>query len=220
MANFNTAIEKILKHEGGYSNRSTDAGGETYRGISRPNHPEWIGWSAVDVAKKTNGGSLPNNYIINSPTLEAQAKQLYKTKFWDKIQGDTIKDQAVAEILFDARLNQTGGFYAMLNNALHLSGKKDFKYIDKVSPNTSSTVNTTKALTAVNDTSAQKIYTNFKDEREKYYISRGQPANIKGWLSRLSSFDYYKKNPKVAIGAILIIAGLTALSLYFIHRKK
>ncbi len=222
MANFTPAITKVLSDEGGYSNRSNDLGGETYRGISRVNNTTWIGWAGVDAAKKVNGGTLPNNTIIKSPTLEAQAKQLYKSNYWDAIGGDSIKDQAVAEILFDAKLNQTGGFPAMLNNALHLSGHKELPYIPKVTGKDG--ISVSKILPLINDTSASKLYVNFKNEREKYYAYRasipGQEENLKGWLKRLSHFDYYKQHPTIAIGAVVIIFSITAVALYFINFSK
>ena len=40
MADFNDAFDETMGHEGGYVNDSNDAGGETYRGISRRFNPQ------------------------------------------------------------------------------------------------------------------------------------------------------------------------------------
>jgi len=83
MANFNIAIEKTLNHEGGYVNDTDDAGGETKYGISKRSYPD------VD---------------IKNLTIE-NAKAIYKSDYWDKIKGDSILSQAVAESIFDFAVN-------------------------------------------------------------------------------------------------------------------
>ena len=52
MADFNESLKYILKNEGLYSNDTLDAGGETYKGISRKNNAEWEGWTIIEAAKK------------------------------------------------------------------------------------------------------------------------------------------------------------------------
>ena len=44
MAYFGDAFKKLSIKEGGYVNDKDDAGGETYRGISRKYNPTWQGW--------------------------------------------------------------------------------------------------------------------------------------------------------------------------------
>jgi lysozyme family protein len=52
---FQTAYEHVQQFEGGYANDSNDAGGETFRGISRVSHPDWEGWAIVDDIKNSLG---------------------------------------------------------------------------------------------------------------------------------------------------------------------
>ena len=47
MAEFKKAYDKTMGHEGGYVHDPDDAGGETYKGISRRYHPGWEGWKVV-----------------------------------------------------------------------------------------------------------------------------------------------------------------------------
>ncbi len=42
------ALEFLAAQEGGWVNDPNDAGGETFRGISRKAHPNWSGWALVD----------------------------------------------------------------------------------------------------------------------------------------------------------------------------
>ena len=51
MADFKKALTETLRHEGGYVNDPKDPGGETYKGISRKNHPDWEGWNIIDEKK-------------------------------------------------------------------------------------------------------------------------------------------------------------------------
>lgn len=83
MNNFEQAVKKVLENEGGYVNDPTDAGGETKFGISKRSYP----------------GEDTKNLTIE------RAKEIYKADFWDKIQGDLIMDQLIAESVFDFAVN-------------------------------------------------------------------------------------------------------------------
>ncbi len=54
MAKFIDAYKKVLNNEGIYSNDPDDAGGETYKGISRKANPNWDGWISIDAIKKAH----------------------------------------------------------------------------------------------------------------------------------------------------------------------
>ena len=45
------ALRVILGNEAGYANDRHDPGKETYRGISRRYHPEFVGWPRLDALK-------------------------------------------------------------------------------------------------------------------------------------------------------------------------
>lgn len=83
MADFESAVSKTLRWEGGYVNDPRDPGGETRYGISKRAYPD------EDI------GNL---------TLD-RAKFLYRRDYWSKIRGDEIGDQPVAEKLFDLAVN-------------------------------------------------------------------------------------------------------------------
>jgi lysozyme family protein len=83
MADFDTAITLVLKHEGSYVNNPLDPGGETNYGISKRSYP---------------------NVDIKNLTVD-QAKDIYKQDYWNKIQGDLIDDQNLANNLLDFAVN-------------------------------------------------------------------------------------------------------------------
>lgn len=99
MADFSQAVAKTELWEGGYANNPKDSGGETYRGISRRNWPNWKGWSIVD-GQKTQPG-FPSSLDLNSP-LQGLVIEFYRKNFW---QYDGLNDQEVAWKVFDLSVN-------------------------------------------------------------------------------------------------------------------
>ena len=84
--NFETAIERILAHEGGYVNNPRDPGGETQWGISKRSYP------AVDIRALTREG----------------AKAIYERDFWRPVVS-TVADGALQYQLMDSAVNHGMG---------------------------------------------------------------------------------------------------------------
>lgn len=102
MANFETAFAHTMKAEGGYVNDPQDPGGETYKGIARKMNSKWDGWIIIDMMKKET--TFPANLDSNE-RLQQDIKQFYEVNYWDKIRGDEIVNQDIAESLFDFAVN-------------------------------------------------------------------------------------------------------------------
>ena len=98
MANFNIAIKKTLESEGGLSDNPNDSGKLTKFGISQKAYPD------EDIANLT---------------IE-RAIFLYKRDYWDKIKGDIIYSQSMAESLFDIAVN--GGVVTAIKMAQTVLG--------------------------------------------------------------------------------------------------
>jgi lysozyme family protein len=99
MADFSQAVAKTELWEGGYANNPHDSGGETYRGVSRNNWPNWAGWHIVDLLKaQTN---FPKSLDIDSE-LQGMVIDFYHKNFWNY---DGIIDQDVAWKVFDLGVN-------------------------------------------------------------------------------------------------------------------
>jgi lysozyme family protein len=84
--NFLTAFEKLLKHEGGYSDHRDDPGGKTRYGVTEA--------VAREVGYRGNMRELP---------LEL-AQRIYKDKYWDAVQAENLPAD-VRYPLFDAAVN-------------------------------------------------------------------------------------------------------------------
>ena len=102
MADYEKAYKIMLKHEGGYVNDPDDRGGETYKGVARKFNSKWEGWSRIDEHK--SAPDFPKS-LDSDQTLENMIKGFYESLYWDKIKGDEIQSQLVAESMFDYGVN-------------------------------------------------------------------------------------------------------------------
>lgn len=116
-ANFKTAFEATMRSEGGYVNDPQDPGGETYRGVARKFHSKWEGWIIIDALK--NKGNFPRN-LDQDANLQSLIEDFYQRQFWDKVRGDDIQNQDVAESIFDFAVN--AGIAASVTLAQTASG--------------------------------------------------------------------------------------------------
>ena len=102
MANFQQALQNTFKNEGGYINDPDDSGGETYKGISRSNNSKWGGWVFIDMVR--NNKNFP--HILDSDVqLQASVSSFYESNYWDRVKGDDILNQDVANSIFDFAVN-------------------------------------------------------------------------------------------------------------------
>jgi lysozyme family protein len=102
MADFAPAFEKMIHDEGGFqlTNIPGDRGGMTYAGIARKPNPDWAGWEFVD--QKDFGSATP------------LVREFYKLHFWDRVRGDDITNQAIAETIFNFAVNTGVGVASKL----------------------------------------------------------------------------------------------------------
>ncbi len=102
MADFASALAATMKAEGGYVNDPQDPGGETYKGIARKLNSKWDGWITIDMMKKEK--NFPANLDGNGQ-LQDKIKAFYEINYWDKVRGDEIENQHIAECIFDFAVN-------------------------------------------------------------------------------------------------------------------
>lgn len=126
MNNFDKAYSKTMTIEGGYVNDPLDKGGETYKGISRKNWPNWQGWVIVDQIKKEYGPSTFKSVLDKHAILQKLVKAFYKEQFWDKNRLDQLPYK-IAEELFDTGVNMGASvaarFFQEALNLCNNSGK-------------------------------------------------------------------------------------------------
>ncbi len=111
MADFTKAFQLVIAHEGGYGDDPDDPGGETYKGVARKIHGKWDGWTKVDMLKRQQG--FPGN-LDKDEELQQDVLKFYRDMFWNRINGDKINDQQVADSIFDFGVNAGLGTSASL----------------------------------------------------------------------------------------------------------
>lgn len=92
--NFDSALEAVLHHEGGFVNHPADPGGMTNLGVTKKVWEEWVGH---EVDEKQMRALTPE---IVGP--------MYKAKYWDKVKGDDLP-AGVDYAVFDAAVNSGPG---------------------------------------------------------------------------------------------------------------
>jgi lysozyme family protein len=98
---FEAAYEQTKQFEGGYVNDPDDAGGETFRGISRRSHPSWPGWTEIDQIKRIAPKGI-DAYFQNNKNMNQRVADFYKTEYWDKFSN--LPDRLHQKI-FDTSVN-------------------------------------------------------------------------------------------------------------------
>lgn len=109
---FSQAHPIVFKTEGGYVNVSVDRGGETYGGISRPNHPNWRGWPIVDAWKKQQPNGVIQRYSRRAD-LDQLATDYLKANFWDNVGLDNFP-AALRLSIYDMYVNSGSNVWGVL----------------------------------------------------------------------------------------------------------
>lgn len=179
MADFKTAYLIGRDNEGGYVNDSNDKGGETYAGVARNYWPKWDGWKIIDVIKKHR--TIKHGEKINNAELEGNVFNFYKDNFWDKILGDVINDQQVANIFYDWTLTSGKAIEKVQGT---IGAIPDGKF----GPNSILAINN-----MIENIGGENTFNTIKHARAAYYqlIAVGTNAKfLKGWMNRVNNFNY------------------------------
>lgn len=188
MAKFEIAEAITGRNEGLYANNTADKGGETYAGIARNFWPKWEGWTTIDEIKRTKGktAAVINANAKSNTLLTRQISDFYKANFWDVIRLDFIKDQQIANTVYDFAVNsgvaRAAKYLQMAFNAVDESTKDDIKVDGQVG---------SKTISAVNSADPEDIHRVYNALRESFYrsIAKGNQAQfLKSWLSRLKTY--------------------------------
>lgn len=162
MMNFETVFDRLISHEGGWSDDPRDPGNWTG---GRPN---------VGQLKGTKFGIAANTYPdidIKGLTLDA-AKAIYRRDWWDKIHADKLPG-AIAFQVWDFAVNA-----GMSRAVISLQRAVGVADDGKIGPRT---------LAAVAAMSVTDVLSRFNAERLEFYASLSTWATYgKGWARRVA----------------------------------
>lgn len=184
MADLQIAETKTLKWESGYCNVAGDRGGETIFGIARNMHPKLSLWNIMDTYKKDFESFSKANYkelekqCLGNTDFKKQMDSFYREEFWDKIKGDCIESQHVANALYDFAVNS--GVSRAVKSIQEVLGV----VVDGNLGN--------KTLEAINKQEGKALCNKLCDKRKAFFeaiAKKGQNAKfLNGWLNRVKDF--------------------------------
>ncbi len=174
MAEFNTAFQKTLKHEGGYVNDKVDPGGKTRWGITKRVADRFF------------------NRDVDMKNLELlDARRIYRVKYWDVNRLDDLNSEDIAQEMFDTGVNMGVRVITIfLQRAVNVTNRNEKNYDDikvdgRTGPNTIATANIAIGL---HEKSLLKTLNILQGNR---YIVKAE-KNLKlerfyhGWIKRVS----------------------------------
>lgn len=162
MDQFTKIIDRVLAHEGGWTDNPKDPG-------------NWTGGKpGVGKLKGTNFGIAANTYPnvdIRNLTREG-AIAIYRRDFWDRVHGDQLPAGAAFQV-FDAAVNHgVGRAIPWLQEAVGATPD------GQIGPAT---------LAAINRTSAAELVLKFNAIRLEFYASLSTFSSFgKGWTRRVA----------------------------------
>src|SRR5271155_2539571 len=170
MANFDAFLPLLLRFEGGYVNNPTDPGGETNMGVTIATFQQ-SAQSLLDIE--------PTSENLQALTSR-QAGIIYKSLYWDKIQGDAFDAQDLANIVCDFYVNAGTHATTLLQQVMNNLGANIV--VDGAIG--------TASMQALAALPQDQVYQAYRQGRIDYYTQLGQrfPQFLKGWLNRANSF--------------------------------
>jgi lysozyme family protein len=170
MATFDLFLPMLLGFEGGYVNDPDDPGGETNKGITM---------AVFRECSHKLLGIDPTSENLKTLT-DTQAGIIYKSRYWDPMQGDAINLQHLANIVCDFYINAGTHATTLLQHTLNRMGA-NLVVDGKIG---------TASIQFLNTVDQTDVYRQYKQGRINYYqgLAQRYPRFLQGWLNRVNSF--------------------------------
>ena len=163
MKQFNSCLEIILHHEGGYVNHPADPGGETNLGVTK---------RVYEAYCKKNGLRAKSMKSLEITDVAP----IYKTEYWDRVKGDDMP-RALALCVFDFGVNAGTG-----RAAKYLQGMIGTKKDGGIGPNTLK-----KLDEYIREHGVDCAVRNYQSLRQKYYEKLKTFKTFgRGWTRRVT----------------------------------
>ena len=218
MADYRNVIPTILKWEGGLSRNPNDTASRVpapwpFNGVT--------GWHTnKGVTYATFSSLAPRlGYKNDADTFFTMPSNvwglIFKNGYWDKVQGDKIKSQAVANLLADWYWGSGSNAVKNLQQVLNRSFGYKLAEDGIMGP---------KTLEATNKVDAKKLFDLLHAEKVDFYnqIVKNDPSQqtfLKGWLNRAA--DLYAANKDIInTGGGIAVAALFFFLIYKFYGNR
>lgn len=225
MAKIDYIIPFTYKWEGGLSRATTDTASKnaspyTINGKTGWHTNKGITYPVFKAGATKYGYADTLENFKNMP--EFIWLKIAKADYWDKLKLDTVKSQAVANIMFSWIWGSGYAWVPRISKFLESNGIKweGGKWVGKTLKLSSDFgLLASKLNELTNKIGEKKAFDELAEQKKEFLLSLKQPANEKGWLNRLNELKTYsytllgdatqavKKNPLItaAITTALLV---------------
>ena len=222
MANYKNIVPFIRKVEGGITANPKDTAsknpspcGKDKNGNSYHTN-KGIQWATFKGLASKGGYSTSCDNFLKMP--DDIWLKIYKVGYWDEIQGDRIKNQAIANVFVEMVWGSGLGSVSRGTGTLGWLNRFFLKNYNQNLTSITQMVDFVNKLD--NEGKTPELFEKLNDFRASKYKALNQPTFIKGWLNRLNSFYVLNKpyatsktitttTTTITLGVILVIAGAT-----------
>ena len=181
MANFSTIVADTFELEGGYQADSADSANWCNNRLIGTNR------GIAAITYKTYYGGCPTVPQMKALTRQ-QAENIYRTRYWNNIQGDSLKSQSVAHIVFDSHVHS--GFLGIKHVRQAINKVAGRQVVAETS-----TRLTKSEAEAINSLDQKTFFDTLKAIRLKFYeyLAQIKPEKRKflaGWKNRMGKINY------------------------------
>ena len=219
MADYKNLVDFIKVKEGGISAEPKDNASKypSPCGKDKSGNPyhtnKGIQWATFKSLASKGGYTASCDNFLKMP--DDIWNKVYKVGFWDEIQGDRIKNQAIAntfvEMVWGSGLGSVSrgtGAVGWLNSFFKKNYNQNLTTITQM-------VDYVNKLD--NEGKTSDLFEKLNNFRKDKYKALNQPTFLKGWLNRLNSFYVLnkpyaistKEKTSIGLGLLLIVAGVT-----------
>jgi lysozyme family protein len=228
MVNYKNLVPFIKIKEGGISGTPKDSASKNPSpcGKDRQGYPyhtnKGVQWATFKLLASKGGYTASCDNFLKMP--DDIWNRIYKVGFWDEIQGDRIKNQAIAntfvEMVWGSGLGSVSrgtGAVGWLNGFF----KKNYNQ------NLTTITQMVYFVNKLNDEGkTSDLFEKLNNFRKDKYKALNQPTFLKGWLNRLNSFYVLNKpyalskKEKVSTGLGGVVTILLIVYLYKRYGKR
>lgn len=222
MASWSAITDWLMNWEGDYSTDTTDLGNYYPKGrFVGTNH----GIAAITLEEylRRTGGKLLSQMsqaeaIAKMKSLTVtEAKKIGKLLFWDTIRGDEIKNQSVANVIFQ-------WYWGKPTVGIQLSKSAISGFVKGLTNDNKMRSSEVEAINSYKD--QKKIFDTIKQRQYEWYDAMNDYNHETGWLRRIASMTFSggggsgSGELNLALPIALIYASAIGLIIYLNVRKK